>query len=435
MQNPALAGGVGTVRWRILALIVAASFISYVLRTNVSVVGESMIGDLGITEMHLGMIFSAFALGYALFQIPGGILGDNIGSRRALAIIAAGWALLTVFTAMVPGTDYLSVAGVVGLLLVLRFLVGVTHAPVFPVTTGGTIANWFPAGGWGLPIGLSSTGLTLGAAATAPFLVWLMAMFGWRGALLVTAPSALLLAAAWWWYVRDYPRDHKSVSASELALIDAGRPPPEYERVSGAWKIAIKNRDVLLLAGSYFCMNYVFYLFFNWFFFYLVSVRGFSAGDAGLLTSAQWILGAVGATLGGFICDRLTRRYGLRWGPRWLAIPSLVLCAVFLVLGATSGNMILTVVFLCICFGCTQLTEAAYWATTISVSGRHASAATGILNTGGNVVGFAGGMMVPLIASVWGWTVSVSTGAVFALFGALLWLFIRGDRQMVHDRE
>ncbi|MEX0706454.1 MAG: MFS transporter [Woeseia sp.] len=435
MQNPGLAGGASTVRWRILALIIAASFISYVLRTNVSVVGETMIDDLGLTEVHLGMIFSSFALGYALFQIPGGVMGDRMGSRLAVVIIAVAWALLTVFTASVPGTEYLPVAGIVGLLIVLRFLVGATHAPIFPVTCGGTIANWFPAGGWGLPNGLSSTGLTLGAAATAPLLVWLMEGFGWRGALLLTAPSALLLAGAWWWYVRDYPRDHKSVSASELALIDAGRPPPEDERVAGAWKVAIKNRDVLLLTGSYFCMNYVFYLFFNWFFFYLVDVRGFSARDAGMLTSAQWILGAAGATAGGFICDWLTRRYGLRWGPRWLAIPSLVLCAVFLVLGATSGNTILTVTFLCICFGCTQLTEAAYWATTISVSGRHAAAASGILNTGGNVVGFAGGMMVPLIATVWGWTVSVSTGAVFALLGALLWLLIRGDRQMVYDND
>jgi ACS family glucarate transporter-like MFS transporter len=305
-----------------------------------------------------------------------------------------------------------------------------THAPIFPVTCGGTISNWFPIGGWGLPNGLSSTGLTLGAAATAPLVVWLMESFGWRGAYLLTAPCGLLLAAAWWWYVRDYPKEHSRVNAAEVALIDAGRPPPEAAHTPGAWKLAFKNRDVFLLTASYFCMNYVFYLFFNWFFFYLVDVRGFSAQDAGVLTAAQWIIGAAGATAGGFICDYLTRRIGLRWGPRWLAMPSLVLCAIFLLLGATATSTTLTVVCLCICFGCTQLTEAAYWATTISVSGRHSSAAGGVLNTGGNVVGFVGGMLVPLIAGIYNWTVAVSTGALFALIGAGLWMLIRGDRTM-----
>lgn len=422
------------IRWRILLLIVAASFISYLLRTNVSVVGESMIADLGLTEQHLGMIFSAFAAGYAIFQLPGGMLGDRFGARRVLTAAAVCWGILTLFTGLVPGPAALSAGGIVGLLVVIRFLVGATHAPLFPVTSGGTIANWFPVGGWGLPNGLTSTGLTLGAAATAPLLVWLMTMAGWRGALLLTAPVALLLAAAWWWYVRDFPRDHPRVSRAERELIDAGRPPPSSDAATNAWRKALANRDIMLLTASYFCMNYVFYLFFNWFFYFLVQVRDFSAQDAGVLTSAQWILGAVGATAGGFLCDRLSRRYGLRYGPRWLAIPSLLVCAVCLYAGANAATATTTVVLLCICFGCTQLTEAAYWATTISVAGRHASSAGGVLNTGGNVAGFAGGLLVPFVAAGWGWTMAVSTGAAFALLGAMTWLFIRGDRTIGDGR-
>ena len=214
-----------------------------------------------------------------------------------------------------------------------------------------------------------------------------------------------------------------------LELIDAGRPPPEDDVVRQAWRIALKNPDVLLLTVSYFCMNYVFYLFFNWFFYYLVQIREFSAQTAGALTSAQWILGALGATLGGLTCDRLMKRFGLRWGPRWLAIPSLLSCAIFLYAGANATTATTTVVLLCICFACTQLTESAYWATTIAVSGRHAASAGGILNTGGNGAGFAGGLLVPLVAANFGWTFAVSTGAIFALVGALLWCFIRGDRR------
>jgi MFS transporter, ACS family, glucarate transporter len=416
------------VRWRILLLIVVASFIAYLLRSNMSVVGENLIDDLGLTEQQLGMIFSAFAAGYAIFQIPGGMLGDRFGARKVLMVAALCWATLTILTALVPGSGVLGAGAIVASLVVLRFLVGATQAPLFPVTGCGTVSNWFPVGSWGLPNGLSSTGLTLGAAATAPLLVWLMEFAGWRGALLITAPAGIVLAAAWWWYVRDYPRDHPAVNKREQHLIDAGRPPPDPAAAATAWRKALANPDVLLLTISYFCMNYVFYLFFNWFFYYLVQVREFSAQDAGILTSAQWILGAIGATAGGFICDYLSKRYGLRWGPRWLAIPSLLLCAVLLYFGANASTVTMTVTLLCICFGCTQLTEAAYWATTISVSGRHCASAGGVLNTGGNCAGFVGGLLVPIVSLNFGWTMAVSTGAAFALIGAVLWCFIRGDR-------
>jgi ACS family glucarate transporter-like MFS transporter len=419
------------IRWNIIGLIAVASFIAYVLRTNVSIVGATMIDDLGLTEVQLGMVFSAFAAGYAIFQFPAGVFGGRFGSRLVIAAIAIVWGLLTIATGLTPGSDVASVGVVVAFLVGLRFLVGVFQAPIFPVT-GGTLADWFPIGHWGLPNGLVSTGLTLGGAATAPLIVWLMGEYGWRGSFFVTAPVAFVLAAAWWWYVRDYPRDHPKVSSRELALIDANRPPPQsHAERKGAWKKVLLNRDISLLTVSYFCMNYVFFLFFNWFFFYLTEVKGFSEQEAGGLTAALWIVGAVGATLGGFSCDRLISRFGLRWGPRILSITGLVLSGAFLFLGAISDAPYLAVGLLCLSFGCTQVTEAAYWSTMISVASRDASEAGGVLNTGGNVVGFVGGMLVPLTAKYLGWVAAVSMGSVFALVAALLWFFIRGDRPIL----
>lgn len=150
--------------------------------------------------------------------------------------------------------------------------------------------------------------------------------------------------------------------------------------------------------------------------------------------AALWIIGAVGATLGGFSCDRLIARFGFRWGPAGMASISLTLCAILLVFGAAANNPYIAVVLLCACFGCTQITEAAYWATAIAVSGNHAAAATGVMNTGGNVVGFVGGMLVPVTAAAFGWVTAMSTGAVFAVIGAITWLFIRGDRPMRNPR-
>ena len=423
------------IRWIVLAIIVFASFIAYVLRTNLNIVSEAMMHDLGMNEVQLGMVFSAFAAGYAIFQFPGGIFGDRFGSRFTITAIAIAWALLTLATAVIPGTDVLSVGAIVAALIVIRFLVGVVHAPFFPVTIGGTIASWFPVRQWGLPNGLTSTGLTVGAAATAPIVVWLMEAYGWRGALLITAPTAFVVAAVFHWYVTDDPKDHPRISAAELSLIKSDRPAAAEGPEKGAWKLALKNKNVLLITISYFCMNYVFYLFFNWFFFYLVDVKGFSAADAGILTAALWILGAVGATAGGFICDLLVRRLGVRLGPRYLTMTALILSAVFLYVGAVAGNIVVAVVALCVCFACNQLTEAPFWVATMAVSGRHAPVATGVLNTGGNLPGIVGGMLVPVTANLLGWPAAIITGSLFAVIGALLWIFIRADEPMGAGEE
>jgi len=424
-------GGQTRIRWVVLALIMLASFISYVLRLNVSIVGDDMMTDLGLTQLQLGMVFSAFAAGYAIFQLPSGIFGGLLGSRLAIAVAAIVWGVLTIATGLVPGSDATSIGMVVASLVVLRFLVGVAHSPIFPVT-GATTADWFPVGHWGLPLGLSSTALTLGATAT-PFLIyWLMQPYGWRGSFFLSAPLAFVLAAVWWWWVRDYPREHPKVSPRELALIDANRPPPpphaEHKR---AWLKVLANREVLLLTASYFCMNYVFYLFFNWLKIYLKDVRGLGDAEAFGFTSALWMIGAVGATVGGFACDRLIGRFGLRRGPQLLSVSCLVLSAVFLFFGAIASNPYLAVVLFCLAFGATQITEAAYWATMIAVSGRDAAEGGGVLNTGGNAVGFVGGMLVPITAEYLGWIAAVAVGSLFALVAAVLWLFVRGDRPML----
>ena len=419
------------VRWIILALLFMTSFVAYILRTNMSIAGESMMADLGLSKIQLGMVFSAFAWGYAIFQFPGGIFGSIVGSRRALTIIAVLWGILTLATGLVPGTTLASTAFILTTLIGLRFLMGVVQAPLFPVACGGAIGNWFPVSGWAFPNGLTSTGLALGAAATAPLIVWLMETMGWRQSFILTAPLAFLIAGVWWWYARDNPANHPRVSKLELDLINANRPSTEKTiEDKAAWKHVLKNRNILLLAASYFCMNYVFYIFFNWFFIYLVDVREFEIMEGGYFAAAPWVVGAVAASVGGLWCDRLCKRIGPRWGCRIPGIVGLSLAAGLLFLGATAKNPYLAVVFLSLSFGCTQLTEGAYWAAAIFVSGKHASAATGVMNTGGNVVGGIGALLVPVTAEVFGWVPALATGSVFAIIGVGLWLFVRADKPM-----
>lgn len=418
------------VRWRIFGLVIVASFVAYVLRSNMSVAGDALRRDMGFSLTELGLILSANAWGYAIFQFPGGVLSDRYGPHRVLAAILVAWGVITLGTGLVPATGVLPATTVLWILVVLRFLLGATQAPVFPLCCP-IISRWFPPTGWALPNGLSSTGLTLGTAATAPVIAWAATEFGWRNSFLLAAPIAFVLAAAWWWYGRDTPAEHGSVTAAELAFIRSGRGaetelPPE----PGAWKRVLVNRNVLLLTGAYFCMCYTFYIFLNWFYIYLIEQRGFKALESGFLAAVPWLVGAIGATVGGMLCDHFCRRFGMRTGCRLPAIVGLALVAVLLPAGALAANPYVAVALLSLCLGCTQLTEGAFWAAIIGVSGRNSASAGGIMNTGGNIVGGVGALLVPFIAERIGWVPALASGSVFALVAVVLWLFIRADEVM-----
>jgi ACS family glucarate transporter-like MFS transporter len=424
------------VRWRIFALVISASFVAYVLRSNMSVAGDALRQDMGFSLSELGLILSANAWAYALFQFPGGVFGDRVGPRRALTIVIVAWGVITILTGLVPAAGVLPATAALLLLVVLRFLQGMFQAPIFPVGCAGVISRWFPPSAWALPNGLSSTGLTLGAAATAPAIAWAVENWCWRNAFLYAAPLAFVTAAVWWWYVRDTPAEHPSVSAMEHALIQAGRGADTAATTEpGAWRRVLADRNILLLTGSYFCMNYTFYIFFNWFYIYLVEVRDFRALEGGFLAAGPWIAGAVAATAGGALCDRLCVRHGARRGCRVPAVAGLALVSVLLLAGATADDPYLAVLLLSLCFACTQLTEGAFWYAAISIAGRNAASAGGIMNTGGNAVGGVGALLIPAIAERAGWVPALASGSVFALIGVVLWLFIRADEVMENPRE
>ena len=421
------------IRWKILVILALASFISYVLRTNLSFAAPEMMKDLGLDEVQWGWVLAAFTAGYALFQFPGGILGDRFGPRRVLTAIAVLWAVLTVVTSLVPGPEAASTGLIIAVLFLVRFLVGAVHAPIFPVMNA-SIVRWFPVGGWALPSGLSSTGLTLGGAAAAIVLPLMIIQLGWRVTFLCVAPLGLLTAVLWWWYSRDEPSSHPAINEAEIDLIRKGReikaiPGEAPVEASGSdWLRVLKNRDVLFLMLSYSSMNFVFYIVFNWFFYYLVEVRQFSATDAGFVASAQWIAGAAGAALGGWLCDRMCKGLGLRWGCRWPVIIGMTVSAILLLVGALHSNAYVAVSAMVLLFFFNQLNEGPYWATSIAVGGRHAGAAGGVMNTGANVMGIINALLVPFFAHAFGWTFAIASGAIFAMMGVAFMLLVRADK-------
>ncbi len=419
------------IRWRVCALMIVVSFVAYLLRTNMSVAGVPMSADLGLSHVQLGVVLAAFAWGYAIFQFPGGLLGDVIGARRALTILAVLWGVLNLLVAFVPGTAAGSATAVVLVLMTLRFLMGAAQAPLFPIIGGGTTCHWFPVSGWALPNALQNFGATFGAAAAGPLIAWLMERFGWRASFLLTAPAAVLCAGLWWWYVRDRPSEHVEVNPEERRLIEAGRTAEDLAPVEpGAWRVVIRNRQVQLLTLGYFCVNYLFYFFFNWLFVYLIENRGFKLLEGGWYASIPWMAGAVGAVYGGWLCDRLWKRLGARRSCRYLGAAGVGAAAVLLLAAGWAPHPLAAVVLLSLCLAAEQFTDAIYWAAAISVAGRRASAACGLMNTGGNLSGGVVALVIPLVVDRFGWPAALATGSAFAIVAAALWLVTSADVTM-----
>jgi ACS family glucarate transporter-like MFS transporter len=412
------------VRFRILAILIVLSFVNYLLRNNISVAMPSIREEFGFTSAEIGWILGSFNLSYTLFQIPGGVFGETIGYRRALAIIAVTWGVLTFLTGFAPALMAASATGAMVSLIVVRVLMGAANAPIFPIMIGA-IARWFPVGGWALPNALTSTGLALGQAAIGPVVTLLIIQFGWRNSFYLLAPLGLLAGAWWYWYGRDRPALHRAVTPAEVELIDRDRDPAFTDPPRpGTWREVLMRRDVLLLAASYLCSNVVFYMYAQWLFIYLVEERGFSLLESGFLYVLPFATGAAMSALGGFACDRLCHRLGGRWGCRLPAMTGLVLTAVFLVAGIHAVNPYVAVGLLSLCFGFQQSTEGPFASASTYVGGPHASTAYGVVNTGGNAAGFLA-PLVGLMIDRAGWVPTLASGSAFAVAAAVLWLFVR----------
>jgi MFS transporter, ACS family, glucarate transporter len=106
-----------------------------------------------------------------------------------------GWGLLTLAIAALPAAA--GATTIVGIAMVLRFLMGATQAPIFPVTAGCSIRRWFPVREWAMPNGLLAVGATLGGVIAGPLVAFLVIRLGWRGSFLAMAPFAFIGAGLW----------------------------------------------------------------------------------------------------------------------------------------------------------------------------------------------------------------------------------------------
>jgi MFS transporter, ACS family, glucarate transporter len=414
------------IRWRIFGFLIAFGFIAYFQQKGLTVAADRIMPDLHFSQVQIGWLEWAFVLGYAVFQFPGGLLGQRLGARLTFTLIGAVAFLATALTPAAPalfkGPALLSV--MIGLQLIL----GLAQGPIFPVSTG-VMESWFARERWPLIQGLQSSALQLAAAAVAPLVAYLMTTIGWQQALLWPALPAAGVVVVWAWYGRNTPQEHRAVSAAEIAELGPRGAEEEPSAITRARLAKIlTNRSVLLLTLSYVCMNYVFYLISNWCFLYLVQERHFTLLEGGLLSALPPLAAAVGAGVGGIFVTHACNRFGTRWGYRAVPLLALPGTGLLLILVVNLSNAYAALAALALAYLIVELTEAAFWGGTMVVARGDCMAASGVLNTGGNAGGLIG---IPIVAYLSGsghWTAAFVLGAVSALLGTLMWFGIDADR-------
>jgi ACS family glucarate transporter-like MFS transporter len=410
-------------RFVVLTILFSLSMLTIVDRVAISAAKVDISRELGFSDITFGLIFGAFALGYALFQIPAGLLADRFGSRLPMATVVGLWSLFTGLTIIIRNP---------AIFVGVWFFFGAAEAGAFPISAR-IIRFWLPARETGMAQGILFSGSRLGAAFGLTLVSWAVAGLGWRIPFVVLGALGIVWAAAWLLWFRNTPEDSPWTSATERAYIRSDRQSPaktntatqEISARVSIWRL----RETPALILQYFASNFTFFLCFTWLLPYLRMRYQLGAAEAGLLASVPLYFGVVANWVSGIVVDRLFRK---GWGRLSRVAPAAVgfLIGAVAICGAaqarTPRGSVLAIALAT--FG-VDLTLSPSWTLCIDIAGVRTGTISGAMNMCGNIGSFASSLAFPMLFR---WTGRSATffycaGAI-NLCAALLWLTL-SDRK------
>ena len=306
----AAARPVGRYRWRVCAMLLAATTINYIDRQVLGVLAPFLQDEIGWSEIQYGYIVMAFQGAYAIGLLCAGALIDRFGTRIGYALAISVWSLAAMGHALAA-----SVAGFV----VARFLLGLGEAGNFPAAIK-TVAEWFPRRERAFAVGIFNAGSNIGAIV-APLMVPIVAAaWGWQAAFLCTG----VLSAAWlvtWLVFYRTPDQHPKLSAAELAHIRSDPPEPA---VKVPWLQLLRHRQAWAFVAAKFITDQVWWLFLFWLGKFLASEYELSLAKIGLPMIVVYLMADVGSIAGGWLAGRFMR---LGWSANRARKSAMLVCA------------------------------------------------------------------------------------------------------------
>ncbi len=400
------------VRYRVLTLTFLTAFIMYVDRVCIGAAAPAIREEFGFDLPTMGYIFSAFSLGYALFQVPGGWAADKFGPRKILTLSVAWWSVFTAATAL--AFNALS-------MVIYRFLFGIGEAAAFP-SASRALVRWLPVRQRAFGQGFQHAGSRFGAAITPPVVVLMIGSFGWRAVFYSFGIIGVVWAVIWYLYYRDYPEDHTGVNAEELEILSqSGFSGRRQGPLEVPWSKILRSRSLWSLSLMYFCYGWVLWMYLAWLPTYLVEDRGFTDIRMGLAASMPLLAATVTNALGGWFSDKIAHRSGdLRRGRLMVSILGFTIAGIGLIPGALATDSMTALACLSGALAGLELTVAVSWAICLDIGGEFSGSVSSVMNTSGNMGGALSGVVVGYLAQWFNWTVPLLVAAGLCLAAALI---------------
>lgn len=414
-----------------MAMVTATTILTYLDRLNLSIAGKYIQDEFSLSLETMGWIFSAFLLGYALSQVPGGYLADRYGPRRVLIAAISWWSLLTAATAIAPRLPLTPVFGLAWSFAIVRFFIGIGEAPSSPSYTK-VVANWMGFARRGLGSSFNLLGIGLGGAITPVLITFIMQHWGWRAAFYCCGVLGVFVAVAWYFLATDRPDQHPRVNAAEIELI--GRNRSNYaqsaQKPRVPWAQIFSNPSVIALVLGYFCQGFPIYFFHTWLFIYLVRVRGFSITQGGLYGATPYLAIALACPLGGFFSDFASRRLGKRKGQMVVVCFGMFSSTLLLWQGAHAHDKVTAILELAAAAGCNMFASVTFWAACIDIGQEYAGSLAGLMNTLGNLGGWLSPIITAYVASRFGWTSALTLAAAVTAMSGICWIFVDATKSL-----
>jgi len=419
------------VRWFVLFLLCLMYLITYMDRVNISATAPLISKEFGFDKITMGIIFSAFVWAYALFQVPGGWLGDRFGPRNVLGIIVAYWSAMTALTARATGLVSF---------WTIRFLFGIGEAGAFPTATRA-MQLWFPKEERGIAQGITHSASRLGAAIAPPITVAIMVAYGWRMVFYVFGLIGLAWSILYFFVYSNTPEEHKRVNRAELAHIRGVNESGDIQRVNiqqkptVPWSVLVKHPNMWAIMCAYFTYVYCLWIFLSWLPSYLVDYRHFSLLKMGYFASLPLFAGVVGDTAGGWLTDLLlVKTKNVKLARRSVAIVGMLGCGAFILPAAFTSNSYVAVYCLTGAMFFLECVIGPAWAVPMDVGGEYSGTVSGMMNMAGNIGGALSPTVFGFLVAYGSWIAPFVVAACLLFLGAAVWAFWLNPEVSVIDK-
>jgi MFS family permease len=405
-------------RYWVIVFAVTLAILAYIDRVCISMAAPHIMRDIGLTKVQMGWVFSAFAIAYAAFEIPGGWLGDYMGPRKVLMRIVIWWSAFTAVTGAV--TSYAQI-------LAVRFLFGAGEAGCFPNLTKA-FTTWLPAEERVRAQGIMWTFARWGGAFTPPLVAVVFSLMSWRWSFVVFGLLGVLWAVPFYMWFRDDPRQHKGVNAAELAIMkDSAANALGHGDVP--WGKLFGSGRVWLLWIQYFCLSFPWYFFITWLPTYLQDEngRGLSQATAATYAIFPLLFGGFGSLFCGFITAPVAKMLGsLGRARKVLATLGFLGAAAMLVLVTKTADPLFAMIFMGMASFSNDLVMPGSWGACMDVGGKYAGTLSGSMNMAGNMAGFVAPPLTGYILQATNndWNIMLYVMAGVYLIGSLCWPLI-----------